>query len=147
MENEGWYVDRSHTGVKDRSTCMHSRKPSLHVRSKKEHYHIVHLVSAINFIQVIPVTLHAVFFLNLLLLALSLQSWIPYLPLSICKGLRRNKNLLKWLCSIPRSTHFTDSGCPMSRRRVVPNGTKLQAAALQEVAELKLWYFVFPGKL
>lgn len=33
----------------------------------KKHYHIVHLVSAINFNQVIPVTLHAVVFLNVVI--------------------------------------------------------------------------------
>lgn len=74
-ENVGWCIVKvkTHSGIKDHSMCMHSRKPLIHVCQKK-HYHIVHLVSAISGFQVTPVTSHAVFFLNLLLLALSLQS-------------------------------------------------------------------------
>lgn len=56
------------------SQHMHAFKKTITSSvSKNQHYHIVCFISAINFIQVIPVTLHAVFFLNLLL-ALSLQS-------------------------------------------------------------------------
>lgn len=68
-------VCRQKSYRREGSQHVHAFKKTVTSREiEKKHYHIVHLVSALNFIQVIPVTLHAVFFLNLLLLALSLQS-------------------------------------------------------------------------
>lgn len=81
-----WYKVKvkSYPGMKAHNVFMHSRKTSLHV-CQKPHYHALLLVSAINFVQVIPVMLHAVFILNLFSLALSLKSRIPYLLLSTVK--------------------------------------------------------------
>lgn len=94
----------SYNGTNGNSICISPRTPSLHVY-KKRHYHIVHSVSAINFIQFYNITDR--FLLTFLLLFW--PNWMPYLLLSNCEDPRVIITLLKsFYCSPAQPTPQLD---------------------------------------